>query len=50
MIMVPIPGKYDSFHAPLYLSLFLNKIFQCIIRLLYDYGAEASHCLATSTV
>ena len=42
--------KYDSFQAPLYLSLFLNKIFQYIFRLLYDYGAEASQCPTTSTV
>ena len=42
--------KNDSFQAPLYLPLFLNKIFQYIFRLLYDYGAEASQCLATSTV
>ena len=41
---------YDSFQAPLYLSLFLKQIFQYIFRLLYDYGAEASQCPTTSTV
>ena len=43
--------KHDSFHAPLYLSLlFLNKTFQYMFRLLYDYDAEASQCPTTSTV
>ena len=37
-------------HLSISLFFFLNKIFQYIFRLLYDYGAEASQCLATSTV
>ena len=36
-------------HLSIYL-FFLNKIFQYIFRLLYDYGAEASQCPTTSTV